>query len=620
MAAATQTTATKFGSLRIAGIVAFLAAGANGLGLAQTQPTSWPERPLVLNQDHYHMRAGDRVLIPASPETLDFIRAAKTRSVTINGAHGKGFVIAPNIAGDKLLLAVSLTVEPGKYAVTVWATSETGEERAAAIDVTLDPMQPVPTGSTVPPVILLNGWQFPTSISEFLKSGTCPISEASDTFGNLGNQLMASSSAPAGNAAYPSIDGPGVPVVYFFDNCVEDPNGLIENLGDVLGEVINLIHFSNGRPVPHVDLVSHSMGGLIVRAYLSGLQSNAGLAPPPNPKVRKFVEIATPNFGSFLAANYSDLIPSGTQTAELVPGSTFLWYLATWNQRSDDLRGVDGLAIIGDAGYWRPDIFSGTTPNLSDGVVSVTSASLGFVPLSYARSPVQTRVLPYCHVDTSSGAGGFIDCTGQGIADAQETAAIVLSFLEGTSLWESIGNSNQSQYGGVYFALENAAGTQYSALQSVSLGSVSFQTGWNDAFFFSEFVNGTGTLKATTKAGQSANCGSFAVMAGYYSVARCKYSPSIYSVQSSISTGLPGLTVASGSTITVNGVGFSSPTGTSVWANGIGLSAQVLSDQRIVATLPRGFDGLVRLVVSNSDGEDAINIVAAPARPLRRGR
>jgi uncharacterized protein (TIGR03437 family) len=548
--------------------------------------------------------------IVASQETLDFIRTAKTRAVTISGTQGRGFVVAPNVKGDQMLLAASLTMKPGEYFVTVSAVSGTGEERAATVDVTLDPMQTVPNGSTVPPVVLLNGWQFPTSISELLSAGTCPVSQASDTFGNLGAELAASQSGPAGNPAYPSIDGAGA-VVYFFDNCVEGPNGLIENLGNVLGQVLNLITYDNGTLVPQVDFVTHSMGGLIARAYLSGLQTSGALSPPFNPRVRKFVEIATPNFGSFLAANYSDLVLSGTQTAELVPGSPFLWYLATWNQHGDDLRGVDGLAVIGDAGYWQPNIFSTKTSNLSDGVVSITSASLGFVPLSYARSSLQTRILPYCHIDSSSSSGGFIDCTGSGIADASDTAAIVLSFLENTTLWETIGSSNQTQYGGVYFALENAAGTEYAPLESVSLGSVSFQAGWNDAFFFDEFVNETGTLEATNTAGQGTNCGSFSVPVSYFTPVRCKFSPSISSVQSSLSTGLPGLTVASGSTITISGTGFL--TGTALLANDAPLSGQIVSAQEITAFLPSSYSGLVSLAVSNSAGEDAINIVVAPA-------
>jgi uncharacterized protein (TIGR03437 family) len=568
-------------------------------------------RPLSVLNTRYRLRAGEPANIDVQPETLDFLLHAKTRRVEIAGKEARGIVLAPNRAGDRILLAASLAMKPGEYAVTVSAVSRTGEERAATVDVTLDPLQSVPSNSTVPPVVLLNGLQLPSKLAEWATFDTCPVSIPSDAFGSLETQLTTSQSLSARNPKYPGIDGAGVPVVYFFDNCVEDPNGLIENLGNVLGDVLNLIRYDNGALVPQVDLVSHSMGGLIVRAYLSGLQTNGTLSPPVNPRVRKLIEIATPNFGSFLAQNWSYLIPNGTQTAEMIPGSTFLWYLATWNQRGDDLRGVDGLAIIGNSGYWQSSILSASSPNLSDGVVSITSASLGFVPLSYARNSSRTIILPYCHTSPPSP----IDCSGGGIANvdqAPETGAIVLSFLENTSAWESIGVPNQTEFGGVYFALENAAGTQYTALESVSLGSQPLQGGANAAFFYNEFATQAGTLEATSTASQATNCGSFSAPGGYYSAVRCKYNPLIYSVQSSLSTGLPGLTVASGSTITISGAGFSSSTGTALLADGTPLSGQVVSDQEITAFLPSSYSGLVSLTVSNSAGQDAINIVAAP--------
>jgi len=581
-----------------------------GIITASAQVQSPAFRRLSLAQDRYRLRAGDRVPIAAPKETLEFRRSAKTRTVSVNGTQGRGFVVGPSVKGDQVLLAASLTTKPGEYTVTLSAVSGAGEVRTAAVDVTLDPMQPVPSGFAAPPVVLLNGWQFGfNSIS--LNVGTCPISSgSSDTFGSLDTQLTTSQAVSAGNLEYPAIDGAGAPIVYFFDNCVEDPNALIENLGNVLGEVINLIQYENGTPVPQVDLVSHSMGGLIVRSYLSGLQTTGALSLPSNPRVRKFIEIATPNFGSFFAANWSDVIPKPSQTAELIPGSSFLWNLATWNQRGDDLRGVDALAIIGNAGYWQANNLAPRDQGLSDGVVSLTSASLGFASLSYARDPSRTRIVPYCHVPP----GLPIDCSGQGIAyvdQAPETGAIVLSFLENTTAWESIGSSNQTEYGGLYFSLENAAGTQYEALGSVSLGSVSFQVGENNAFFFDEFaVSGTATLAATNTAGQGTNCGSFSVSVSYYSAVRCKYSPSIYSVQSNLSTGLPGLTVASGSTITINGTGFSA--GTALLVNGAPLSGQIVSAQEITTFLPSSYGGLVTLAVSNSTGADAINTVVAP--------
>jgi len=584
-----------------------VAATAQGQGAIGQFPTV---RPLALNQTRYRLRAGESTRVDAPRETLDYLLHAKIRRVEIDGKEARGIVVGPNRAGDQVMLAASLTMKPGEYAVTVSAVTRIGDERAAAVDVTLDPMQAVPNGSTVPPVVLLNGLQLPSTLAEWLTFDTCPVSAPSDTFGPLATQLMESPSASVGNPVDAGLLGAGVPVVYFFDNCVEDPNGQIENLGNTLGQVISLIQYSNGTQVPQVDLVSHSMGGLIVRSYLAGLQTNGALSPPLNLRVRKFIEIATPNFGSFLAANWSYVIANGTQTSEMIPGSPFLWYLATWNQRGDDLRGVDALAIVGDKGYWQANNFSTDDPGLSDGVVSITSASLGFVPLSYARSPVRTRILPYCHVPP----GLPIDCTGGGIArvdQAPETGAIVLSFLENTPDWQSIGNSNQTEYGGLYFALENAAGTQYTALENASLGSVSLNAGESASFFYNEFINGTGTLTATSTANQATNCGSFSVPVGYYTAVRCKFSPSISGVQSSLSTGLPGLTVASGSTITISGTGFSA--GTSVLANGASLSAQIVSSQEITAFLPSTYSGLVGLAVSNSTGEDEISMFVAPS-------
>jgi pimeloyl-ACP methyl ester carboxylesterase len=90
-----------------------------------------------------------------------------------------------------------------------------------------------------------------------------------------------------------------------------------------LGQFLNLVQYANGALVPPIDVATHSMGGLITRAYLSGLQANGSLVPPANPRIRKLVFIAEPNFGSFIATNI------GTQTAEMIPGSPLLWELAT---------------------------------------------------------------------------------------------------------------------------------------------------------------------------------------------------------------------------------------------------------------------------------------------------
>ena len=240
----------------------------------------------------------------------------------------------PDHAGSRILLAASLRTKPGEYTVTLSASSATGEERQTALDVVVEPLLTVPSGSTRPPVVLLNGWE--TGFT-----GTCPISaDSTGTFGNLAQYLLSD----------------GVPTVFFFDNCAEDPNQPIETLGNDLGTVLNSIQYDTGAQVPQIDLVGFSMGGLIARSYLAGLQLAGNYLPPATTLVRKLVLIATPNFGSFVAGNYSTEIGTGTQDAEMEPGSSFLWNLATWNQRGDDLRGVDTIAVIGNAGVLHPQL------------------------------------------------------------------------------------------------------------------------------------------------------------------------------------------------------------------------------------------------------------------------
>ena len=292
---------------------------------------------MAVGQTRYELRAGEAIPIAAPQETLDFLAHAKNRHVEIvtgdTAVAGGGLVAGPNRAGDQILLGASLRMNPGEYTVKLSATNAAGEERQTTLVVVVKPRAGVPSGSTRPPVVLLNGWE--TGFT-----GGCPIANsASDTFGNLAQYLVAD----------------GVPDVYLFDNCLEDPGQSIETLGIDLGNFLNAIKYDTGAQVPQIDLVGFSMGGLIARAYLAGLQPNQTLTPPTTTLVRKLVLIATPNFGSFVAGNYAFTITPGSQSAELEPGSEFLWNLGTWNQRSDDLRGVSAIAVIGNAGFYSPN-------------------------------------------------------------------------------------------------------------------------------------------------------------------------------------------------------------------------------------------------------------------------
>ena len=322
-------------------------------------------RPMALEQARYEIQAGEPVQLAASTETIDFLLKASSRSaVPLTGAAGS-FAVSSNRAGDQVMLAASLRTKPGEYAVALSATSGTGEQRQTTLDVVVSPRQTVPSSATRPPVVLLNGWE--TGFTN-----ACPISRSSaDTFGNLAQYLTAD----------------GVPAVYFFDNCKEDPNQPIEVLAKDFAAFLSTVTYDNGAQVPQIDIVAHSMGGLIARAYLAGLQPDESLAPPVNTLIRKLVLIATPNFGSFVAANFANIIPAGTQSAELITGSALLWNLATWNQRIDDLRGVDAIAVIGNAGAYVNNITGASLANASDGIVSLTSGSLSFVAQNASVDP-----------------------------------------------------------------------------------------------------------------------------------------------------------------------------------------------------------------------------------------
>ena len=172
----------------------------------------------------------------------------------------------------------------------------------------------------------------------------------------------------------------------------------LEEMGDALGQRIA------ASTAPQVDVVVHSMGGLILRACLAGKQNSPGVfRPPANHKVRKAIFPASSNFGPGLAPTLLQFGGADPQVRAIVPGSRFVLDLATWNQGGDDMRGIDAVAVAGN-------VASGT-----DGLIPLPSASI-----SFATDPERTRVVPYCHTDVGAlaflaGPGGYppLDRRGQ---------------------------------------------------------------------------------------------------------------------------------------------------------------------------------------------------------------
>jgi uncharacterized protein (TIGR03437 family) len=546
-------------------------------------------RNLAIDQTRYTVVAGGRVRIPAPAESLAFVKAAATRAARASGRLIRDFALGPNVEGDQILLGVPLTAAPGEYSVEVSIANASGEERVATLLVTVLPFA-VPAASSAgePPVVLLDGFQFSLTSS-------CPMSSnSSGTFGNLQTYLEGSPN--------------NVPAVYFFENCTECPNCTIEQLGADLGD------FLNSLAAPQVDVVAHSMGGLIVRTYLSGKQVTPGVfSPPATPKIRKAVFVATPHFGSFQADSGESaiLFAVGNQDNEMKRGSQFLWDLGTWNQFGDDLRGVDAVSVVGNAGPSQE----------SDGVVYSTSASLEFAV------PGRTRVVGYCHIPPSSADGLaflYTECTASGIADVDSTShltyQIISSFLLNTPAWQSVGNApaqdaHLSQDGGLMVAEVDSSG-QYATPGSVSWGNVKLTQGSSAELFYNDFVSGTGAFNF----GTPTPCGPFTPAGAVYSAVRCKSSPSVSSV-GPVVTGT-GKVVQAGGTITITGNSFGAqqcPTCqvTAANPNSKSLAVTSWSDTGITALLPASYGGgIATIAVSTAGGSDAMNIMAGSATPL----
>src|SRR5215472_2612504 len=94
------------------------------------------------------------------------------------------------------------------------------------------------------PVVFINGFQ-----------NVCAGSSFSNTFGSADQVLQANGE-----------------VSLFFDICSVPGTPTIEDLGAALGGFVTGLRYIDGQPVDQVDVVAHSMGGLVLRSYLSGKQ------------------------------------------------------------------------------------------------------------------------------------------------------------------------------------------------------------------------------------------------------------------------------------------------------------------------------------------------------------
>ena len=455
--------------------------------------------------------------------------------------------------------------------------------------------QLIPVGSALPrtakpPVIFLNGYQ-----------SNCNANQFADNFGKFDQLLQATGR-----------------VSLFFDNCLYPTKPSIAELGNNLGPFIAALKYADGSAVTQVDVVGHSLGGLVIRSYLAGKQPSGTYTPPATPAIRKAVFLATPNFGTPIGS----LFGLDLQTMELANGSVFTFDLGTWNQGTDDLRGVDALALAGNGGTGRL-----TQPGLDDGVVSLTSASIDFAVAG------RTRVIPYCH--TGPGLvtiAGFCAPNAPGIAQGlnatDANAAAVLSFLNDTPAWQTIGQSPEQNAllstGGGLVARAKSADDQFLMVSGGNAGKILNVTA--SAVAWTEYLpSGSKTLTLNTSAGTQQT--TYQQPAGYVAALTVKPGPFIARVYPAAAA-LSPLAIAPGEFVSVYGVNFATanaqasalplPTslgGVQVTLNDTALPLQFVGSRQINAVIPTGVSGLARLKVIASGGTHAVNVLLQPSVP-----
>ena len=151
-------------------------------------------------------------------------------------------------------------------------------------------MQRVPSGSARPPVVLLNGWE--TGIT-----GTCPVSGSS--VGYLWEPRPVSGVRRCPDSVF---------LRQLRRGSEPDHRGVGQRFGRLPED--HQVR-QRRRRSPRSTWSAFSMGGLIARSYLAGLQPDRSqLRRRRPPWCGKLILIATPNFGSFVAGNYIYSLPA----------------------------------------------------------------------------------------------------------------------------------------------------------------------------------------------------------------------------------------------------------------------------------------------------------------------
>jgi len=340
--------------------------------------------------------------------------------------------------------------------------------------------------------------------------------------------------------------------------------------------------------------------------------------PPAVTHVRKAVLLAAPNFGTPIAS----LLGITDQVQEMASGSAFLFGMDSWNQGTDDLRGVDAVAAAGNAGSGG----TGNPPGFDDGVVPLTSASLRFY------LPGRTRVIPYCHI----GGGGIITvfnlCPGsaQGIADIEsathDSAKIIVSFLGGTSDWKSVGTAAEDnsflKVDGGLIVDQRSADDSILNIDSASVGFppttllVKLNTS-SDGLAFIDLI-AAGSLALNASSGSVKASTSVTLPAGGTEPFTVKSGPLITRVLPAAAAIFP-LVLAPRMLISTYGTDLADQStpdqSTKVLVGASAIQLYDITPTQINAVLPDSASGLTQLTVQNSAGQHTVNVYVEAAAP-----
>jgi uncharacterized protein (TIGR03437 family) len=324
--------------------------------------------------------------------------------------------------------------------------------------------------------------------------------------------------------------------------------------------------------------------------------------------------LASPNFGTPIAS----LLGISTQVNEMASGSGFLFGLDTWNQGTDDLRGVDAVAAAGNAGSGG----TGNPAGFDDGVVPLTSASLRFY------LPGRTRVVPYCHINGGGIITLFSLCPGnaKGIADIDsamhDSAQIIVSFLNGTNDWQSVGTAAESDPflsvdGGLIVA---ARAADDSSLTVDSAEAAVVQVGGDPdlgissgGIAFTDRIT-AGNVVLGLDSGSTILGESVTLPAGGTEPYTVKPGPLIVRVFPAAAANFP-LELAPRTLISIYGSDLPSGADAQVSVNGTATSLYYTSANQINALLPDSASGLTTLTVQSSSGKNTVNVYVDAAAP-----